>query len=196
VHPVRERIPLYLGAIGPRNVRLCGEIADGWLGLFASPDHLADPLGLLAEGRKAVGLALDDSFDVAPTVPLVVGPDPAACADHVRPYAALYVGGMGSRKQNFYNALATRMGFGDAAAAVQEAYLDKRYADAAAAVPLEFLDATSLLGPKERIAEKMAAYAAAGVTTLTVSFPARSGGDPRAALRVAAEALDLSGVAG
>ena len=193
VHPVREKIPLYLGAVGPRNVTLAGEIADGWLGLFVSPDHLADSLERLAAGRKVAGETLA-GFDVAPSVPLAVGPDVAECADRIRAHAALYIGGMGSRKQNFYNALARRMGFEEAASAIQDAYLERRYDDAAAAVPLEFLDATALLGPRERIADKMAAYAAAGVTTLNVNVHAGPGDDPRAALRLAAEALELSGV--
>jgi alkanesulfonate monooxygenase SsuD/methylene tetrahydromethanopterin reductase-like flavin-dependent oxidoreductase (luciferase family) len=112
----------------------------------------------------------------------------------VRPYAALYIGGMGSRQANFYNALATRMGFGDAAAEIQDRYLAKDHAGAMAAVPLEFLDATSLLGPPERIAERLPAYAAAGVTTLTVS-PAGSFEERRVAVRTAAEALEKAGLA-
>jgi F420-dependent oxidoreductase-like protein len=195
VHPVRDHIPLYLGAVGPKNLELTGEIADGWLGLFVSPDNLGASLELIEAGRARAGLTLD-GFDVVPTVPLVTGDDVAACADRVRPHAALYVGGMGSRKTNFYNALARRMGYEEAATAVQDAYLERRYTDAAAAVPFEFLDATALLGPRERIAERMAAYAAAGVTTLNVSLHHGEGTDHRAALRVAAEALELSGVGG
>jgi F420-dependent oxidoreductase-like protein len=193
VHPVREHIPLYLGAVGPRNLELTGEIADGWLGLFVSPERLGESLALIEAGRAKAGLTLE-GFDVVPTVPLVTGPDVAACADAVRPHAALYIGGMGSRKKNFYNALAGRMGFEEAAAEVQDAYLERRYGDAAAAVPFEFLDATTLLGPTERIADRMAAYAAAGVTTLNVSLHHGEGTDHRAALQVAAKALDLAGV--
>jgi F420-dependent oxidoreductase-like protein len=199
VHPVREHIPLYLGAVGPRNVELTGEIADGWLGLFVSPGNLGASLEVLAAGRAKAGRTLA-GFDVAPTIPFATGPDVAACADLVRPFAALYVGGMGSRQQNFYNALARRMGFEEAAAAVQDAYLDRRYADAAAALPLEFLDAIALLGPMERIAERMAELAAAGVTTLSIGLrpgldPAQEDADPRTALRVAAQALERSGAA-
>jgi alkanesulfonate monooxygenase SsuD/methylene tetrahydromethanopterin reductase-like flavin-dependent oxidoreductase (luciferase family) len=113
----------------------------------------------------------------------------------VRPYAALYVGGMGSRKQNFYNALATRMGFGDAAAEVQERYLAKDYAGAAAAIPHEFVDATSLLGPADRIAERMVEFAEAGVGTLSVSPYGDTPEERINALRTAAEALEKSGVA-
>ena len=106
-----------------------------------------------------------DGFDVVPSVPLVIGGDPRACADAVRPYAALYLGGMGSREKNFYNALAVRMGFAEAAATVQELYLDRRHRDAMAAVPYDFLDQTSLLGDRGRIAERLQKLAASGVTT-------------------------------
>ena len=124
-----------------------------------------------------------DGFDVVPTVPVVVGDDVAMCAELVRWYAALYLGGMGSREQNFYNELATRMGFGDAAREVQDLYLAKRQRDAAAAVPLEFIDRTSLLGPVDRIADGMRAYAAAGVTTLSVGLFAGDAESAMATLR-------------
>ena len=191
VHPVRESIPIYLAAVGPKNLELTGEIADGWLAVFFSPDHAAESMECLRRGR---GGSLD-GFDVVPTVPLSLGPDPVACADPVRPYAALYVGGMGSREQNFYNALSRRMGFEAAADEIQERYLARDYAGAMAAVPYEFVDATSLLGPKERVAERMAAFAAAGVTTLSVALSLGSLEERIAALRTAVEALELSGVA-
>ena len=113
----------------------------------------------------------------------------------MRWYAALYVGGMGSREQNFYNQLATRMGYGDAAREVQDLYLAKRHRDAAAAVPLEFIDRTSLLGPKERIADRMREYAAAG-RHHPVGDPVRrpTGRAASQTLRTVAEALDLAGV--
>jgi F420-dependent oxidoreductase-like protein len=191
VHPVRERIPIYVAAVGPKNLELTGELADGWLAVFFSPDHAAESLACLARGR---GGSLD-GFDVVPTVPLSVGPDPVACADPIRPYAALYVGGMGSREQNFYNALARRMGFEAAASEIQERYLARDYAGAMAAVPYEFIDATSLLGPVERVAERMAAFAAAGVTTLTVTPVGLTVEERVAGLRTAVEALEMSGVA-
>lgn len=192
-HPPREHIPIYLAAVGPKNLELAGEIADGWLAVFYAPDFAAEQLAYLAAGRAKVGKDLT-GFDVVPTVPVVVGDDVAACAELVRWYAALYIGGMGSREQNFYNQLATRMGYGDAAREVQDLYLAKRHRDAAAAVPLEFIDRTSLLGPKERIAERMREYAAAGVTTLSVSIFAADVETGIQTLRVCAEALDESGV--
>jgi F420-dependent oxidoreductase-like protein len=195
VHPAREHIPVYLAAVGPKNLELAGEIADGWLAVFFSPEHSADSLRQVAAGRARTGQSMD-GFDVVPTVPLVVGEDWRACADLVRPYAALYVGGMGSREKNFYNDLVVRMGFAREAAEVQDRYLAKQHREAMAALPVEFLDATSLLGPKERIADSMRALAEAGVTTLNVT-PMMTGLPERlAALRTAAEALDAAGVGG
>ena len=129
-----------------------------------------------------------------PTFPLVVGADPRACADPVRGYAALYLGGMGSRTQNFYNALAVRMGYEEAAASVQDLFLDRRQREAMAAVPYEFIDATSLLGDRDRIAERLQVLAACGVTTCSVVPHGASVDEKRAALTLLAEALDLAGV--
>ena len=192
-HPPREHIPIYLAAVGPKNLELAGEIADGWLAVFYAPEFAEEQLASVRAGRAKVGKELA-RFDVVPSVPVVVGDDIASCAELVRWYAALYVGGMGSRQQNFYNQLATRMGYGDAAREVQDLYLAKRQRDAAAAVPMEFIDRTSLLGPKERIAERMRDYAAAGVTTLSVSLFAADRDSGVQTLRTVAEALDLSGV--
>ena len=193
VHRVRERIPIYLAAVGPKNLELTGEIADGWLAVFFSPEHAHESLDALRTGRARAGHDGLAGFDVVPTVPLVVGDDVPAAVDAVRGYAALYVGGMGSRAQNFYNAQARRMGFDRAAAEVQEKYLARDYTGAQAAVPFEFIDQTSLLGPLDRIADRMKAYAEAGVTTLTLS-PLAAGLDERiAALRTAVDALERSG---
>ncbi|KAB1156383.1 LLM class F420-dependent oxidoreductase [Micromonospora sp. DT46] len=192
-HPPREHIPIYLAAVGPKNLELAGEIADGWLAIFYAPEFAEEQLASVRAGRAKAGKELA-GFDVVPSVPVVVGDDIATCAELVRWYAALYVGGMGSRQQNFYNQLATRMGYGDAAREVQDLYLAKRQRDAAAAVPLEFIDRTSLLGPKERIAERMREYAAAGVTTLSVTLFAADRDSGVHTLRTVAEALDLSGV--
>jgi len=192
VHGARPELPIYLAAIGPRNLELTGEVADGWLGLFVTADDLAEQLAIIAAGRAKVGKDLT-GFDVVPTAPLVPGVDWRACADSVRPYSALYVGGMGSRDKNFYHDQATRMGYGDAATVVQREYLARRYDAAMAALPVEFLDATALLGPVPRIAERMQALAEAGVTTLTVSV--MPGTDGMAALRAGADAIELAGVA-
>jgi F420-dependent oxidoreductase-like protein len=192
-HPVRDHLPIYLAAVGPKNLELAGEIAEGWLAVFLSPRHSAEALSAIAAGRAKVGKPME-GFDVVPSVPVVVGDDIAACAELVRWYAALYLGGMGSREQNFYNQLATRMGFGDAARQVQDLYLAHRHRDAAAAVPLEFIDQTSLLGPVDRIADGLRAYADAGVTTLSVSLFAADAGSAISTIRDVAEALDRAGV--
>jgi F420-dependent oxidoreductase-like protein len=194
VHPVSERIPIYLAAIGPANLELAGEIADGWLSIFFAPEHAAELLGSIRAGRdRAADPDSAGGFDVVTSTPVVLGADPQTCADPVRGYAALYLGGMGSKEQNFYNALARRMGYEAAAEQVQELFLAREYRVAAAAVPWEFIDRTSLLGPKERIAERMQAFAAAGVTTLSVS-PGGSDTDAAQTLRTLAQALDASGV--
>jgi len=164
LHPVRDHIPTYLAAVGPKNLELAGEIADGWLAVFFAPEFAAEQLAAIRVGLDKAGRS---AFEVVPSVPVVIGDDVAMCAELVRLYAALYVGGMGSREQNFYNRLATRMGYGAAAREVQDLYLAKRHRDAAAAVPLEFIDRTSLLGPVDRVAERLRAYAGAGVTELS-----------------------------
>jgi F420-dependent oxidoreductase-like protein len=192
VHPVREHIPLYIAAVGPKNLELTGEIADGWLGVFFAPEQAAASLDHVRAGRARAGLTMD-GFDVVPTVPVSLGADPVAAADAIRPHAALYIGGMGSREQNFYNRLAVRLGHEAAAAEIQERFLAGDHAGAAAAVPYELVDSTSLLGDRARIAERVHAYADAGVTTLTINPVGRTLGERVAALRVVAEALEASG---
>jgi F420-dependent oxidoreductase-like protein len=193
-HPRRADIPIYLAAVGPRNLELAGEIADGWLAVFFSPQHAGEQLARVAAGRARAGKDLT-GFDVVPTVPVVIGDDVAECAELVRWYAALYIGGMGSREQNFYNQLAVRMGFADAARQVQDLYLAKRQQEAAAAVPLEFIDATSLLGPVDRIAARMRDFAAAGVTTLSLTLFGLDRQTSLDQLRAAVQAYETAGFA-
>jgi F420-dependent oxidoreductase-like protein len=195
VHPVREYIPLYIAAIGPKNLEQTGEIADGALVIFFAPEHAEETtLGALRAGRKKVGKTLD-GFDLVPTVPMAVGDDVDALADQFRPYTALYVGGMGSAKQNFYNRLAQRMGYEKEAAEIQEKYLSGDREGAAAAVPRRLIDSTTLLGPVERIADRMQAYAAAGVTTLSLSPGGFTLEERIASLRAGMEALERAGLA-
>jgi F420-dependent oxidoreductase-like protein len=193
LHPVREHIPIYLAAVGPRNLELTGNIADGWLAIFFAPEFATELLASISAGRAAAGRTMD-GFDVVASAPIVVGDDIEASAALVRWYAALYIGGMGSRDQNFYNALAVRMGYAEAARKVQDLYLSKRQPEAAAAVPMEFIDRTSLLGPVDRIAQRMRDYAAAGVTTLSISLFVGDVDEGVRTLRAAADALDRSGV--
>ena len=169
IAPVQERIPIYIAAIGPKNTELTGEIADGWMPTFFSPEHVGQFRELLDEGAARAGRTLDDSFDVAPNVNVCIDDDIDRARDVMRPFLALYVGGMGSRDKNFYNALVRRYGFEDAAEEVQELYLAGKKEEAAAALPDDLVDITSLCGPKERVAERLAVYREAGVGTLITS---------------------------
>jgi alkanesulfonate monooxygenase SsuD/methylene tetrahydromethanopterin reductase-like flavin-dependent oxidoreductase (luciferase family) len=201
VRPVRDDLPVYLATVGPKNSRLAGEIADGWLGVFFSPEHAHLAVDPLREGRRAAGHGSApgtdplDGFDISVTVPISIGDDLEAAAAPIRRYAALYVGGMGSRTHNFYNALARRMGFEAEAERIQDLFLSGRPREAAAAVPFEFLDATSLIGPVERVADRMHAFADAGVTTLNVAPHGATTEEQVATLRAAVRALELSGAA-
>ncbi len=168
IGPVQERIPIYLAAIGPKNTQLTGEVADGWLPAFFSPEHVGEFRALLEEGaaRAGNGKVIDDSFDIAPNVNLSIDDDVDRARDAMRPLLALYVGGMGSRDKNFYNALVRRYGYEEAADEVQDLYLSGKKEEAAAALPAELIDQTSLCGPKEVVAERLAIYRDAGVGTL------------------------------
>jgi F420-dependent oxidoreductase-like protein len=167
VHPLRPNIPIYVAAIGPKNVALAAEIADGWLPVFFSPRRVSVFRASLDEGfaRRNDGKTLAD-FDIAPTVSVVVGDDVDACRMQVKPNLALYVGGMGARGKNFYNDLACRYGYEDAAKKIQDLYLAGKRNEAIAAVPDELVDEIALCGPRERIRERLAAWREAGVTTL------------------------------
>jgi F420-dependent oxidoreductase-like protein len=191
IRPQRPDLPIYLAAIGPKNLELAGEIADGWLAVFFAPEFAAEQLTAVAAGRARAGRGLD-GFAVVPSVPVVIGDNVEWCAEQARGYAALYVGGMGSREQNFYHALAARMGYAAEADTVQELYLQGRHRDAAAAVPLEFIDRTSLLGPVDRIAARLQTYAQAGVTELAAVVFGEAGAAGRT-LRGLAAALAKSG---
>ena len=168
ISPVQEEIPIYLAAIGPKNVALTGEIADGWLPVFLAPEHLDVLMAPLEEGAQRAGRTLDD-FDIAPTVNVLISDDVEAARDAMRPILALYVGGMGSRKQNFYNQLVRRYGFEQVAETVQDLYLSGRQGEAMAALPPELIDLVSLCGPAGAVRERLAAYREAGVGTLIVS---------------------------
>ena len=168
IGPVQDRIPIYLAAIGPKNTALAGEIADGWIPMMLDPEHLPQLRGNLEEGAARAGRTLD-AFDIAPSVNVFVTDDVEAAHDALRPFIALYVGGMGSRKQNFYNQLVVRYGFEDAARKVQDLYLEGKKDEAAAALPAELIDRVSLCGPKEVVRERLQVYREAGVGTLGVS---------------------------
>src|SRR5436305_4275510 len=167
ISPVQERIPIYLAAIGPNNTALTGEIADGWLPIYFSPEHVCEVRALLEEGASRSGRSLE-GFDIAPTVNTYITGDRAAARDRMRPVLALYVGGMGSRKQNFYNQLMQRYGFDDAARKVQDLYLEGKKDEAAAALPDELIDMVTLAGPRDIVRDRLAAFREAGVGTLTI----------------------------
>ena len=179
-----RQIPIYIAAIGPKSVEQTAEIADGWLPIFYSPYRTHAYRGALEAGfRKAGGGKSLATFDVAPSVTVIQGDDVQACLDFVKPMLALYVGGMGARGKNFYNDLACRYGFEEAAAKVQDLYLAGKKAEATAAIPNEFADEVSLVGPAARIRDRLAAWKEGGITTLI------AGSRQVEALRTLAEAI-------
>lgn len=186
IETVQERIPIYLAAIGPKNTALAGEIADGWIPTLFSPEHVAELRGPLEEGAARAGRTLD-GFDIAPTVTVCITDDVESARDAMRPYLALYVGGMGSRRANFYNKLVQRYGFEDAAREVQDLYLDGKREEACAALPAELIDLVSLCGPKEAVRERIEVFRAAGVGTLMVSPMAWTAQERLEQLRLVAE---------
>jgi F420-dependent oxidoreductase-like protein len=161
-HPLRKEIPIYLAVISPRAVEQAAEIADGWLPYCWSPEQ-APKVFATALGKARNG------FDIAPSVPVVVTDDVAAGRDALKPFYALYVGGMGARGKNFYNDLASRYGYEAEAKEIQDLYLDGKKREAAAAVPDAFVDEVALVGAKERIADRLDAWRESGVSTLIVS---------------------------
>jgi F420-dependent oxidoreductase-like protein len=157
--PLRADVPIYLAALGPKNVELAAEIADGWLPIFMSPERFDDVF------RPCLARA-GEGFEIAAAVQIVVGDDVQACRDVVKESLALYVGGMGARGTNFYNALACRYGYEREAATVQELYLGGKKREAVAAVPDALADEVALVGPRGRIAARLDAWRECGVTTL------------------------------
>jgi len=161
MRPLRDTIPIYLAALSPKNVRLAFEIADGWLSIFFSPER----------AREAFRYEPRDGFEIAPTVHVVMSDDVEAARDFLRPMVALYVGGMGARGANFYNALVRRYGYEAEAEQIQELYLDGKQREAIAAVPDALIDEVALVGPPERIRDGLDAWRESGVTTLLVGTP-------------------------
>jgi len=161
LRPLRAEIPIYLAALGPKNVALAAEIADGWLPIFVAPERFDDAFGPSLAGAPP-------DFEIAATASVLVGDDVPALLDALRPHIALYVGGMGAKGRNFYNSLVRRYGWEAEAEQVQELYLAGKQREAIAAVPDELVDAVSLVGPKERIAERLQAWRETPVTTLVL----------------------------
>jgi len=186
ISTVQERIPIYLAAIGPKNTALAGEIADGWLPAFFSPEHVAELRGLLEEGAARSGRSLE-GFDIAPSVNIFVDDDLELARNVMRPALALYIGGMGSREQNFYNKLTQRYGFEAAAKEVQDLYLEGKKAEACAAIPDELVDMVSLCGPADLVRERIGVFRDAGVGSLLITPMAFTVEDRLAQVRAAAE---------
>jgi F420-dependent oxidoreductase-like protein len=161
VKPLRADVPIYLAVIGPKSVALAAEIADGWIPIFFSPARFQEVHGPSLKHAR-------EGFDVAPLCPVVVGDDVQMCRDLLKPMLALYVGGMGARGKNFYNTLTQRYGYEEAAARIQELYLDGQKGEAAMAVPDELVDEVTLVGPKERIAERLEAWREAAISTMVL----------------------------
>ena len=186
IKPIQERIPILLAVLGPKNVALAGEIAEGWLPVFFSPEHTRTLRGPLEEGAARAGRSLDD-FMICPSVNVMVGDDVESARNAMRPILALYVGGMGSREQNFYNRLVSTYGFEKAAQDVQELYLAGKKTEAMFALPDELIDLVSIVGPRDKAKEKIRAFRDAGVDTLIVWPIMPDQGERKEQLRVIAE---------
>jgi alkanesulfonate monooxygenase SsuD/methylene tetrahydromethanopterin reductase-like flavin-dependent oxidoreductase (luciferase family) len=184
---VQERIPIYLAAIGPNNTKLAGEIADGWIPTLFAPEHVAEFKPLLEEGAARVDGKTLDGFDIAPTVQVCISDDVEAARNFMRPFIALYVGGMGSRDKNFYKDVVTRYGFGDQAQAIQDLYLDGKRDEAMAAIPDELIDRVALCGPPDHVKERLDVFRDAGVGTLGVTPVAFTKDERLQQLRLVAE---------
>jgi len=181
IHPLREDIPIYLAAEGPKNIAMAAELCDGWLALFYSPHHEDIYAEALAEGfGRPEARRTPNDFEVAATVPLIITDDPDSAIDAVRPMYALYFGGMGARSANFHANVPIRMGYEAEVRRIQELYLAGKKAEAAAALPRRLIEELTLIGPAEKIRDDLEAWRESSVTTLLI------GGDPPT-LRRAAE---------
>jgi len=181
IHPVREDIPVFLGAEGPKNIALAGELCDGWLAMLFTPTHQDFYRDALAEGFGRPGARRSaEDFEVAATVPLLVSDDVDQAADALRPFYALYFGGMGAKGKNFHANVAIRMGYEEMVDKVQDLYLGGHKDDAAAAIPTELIEKLSLIGPPDKIRHDLEAWRESIVTTILV------GGDA-ATVRTAAD---------
>jgi F420-dependent oxidoreductase-like protein len=168
--PVRERIPIVVAALGPKNVALAAELAEGWQPIFYFPEKADTAWGAaLAEGGAKRDTAVLGALDVIAETPLAIGEDVTHLRDLTRPFFALYIGGMGARNRNFYFDLACRFGYENEAKKIQDAYLAGRKDEAAALVPADLVEKTSLIGPAGYVTERLAAFREAGVTTLNIT---------------------------
>jgi F420-dependent oxidoreductase-like protein len=183
IHPLREDIPIFLGAEGPKNIALCAELCDGWLAMLLSPEHMDPYREALAEGfaREGARRSFDD-FEVAATVPMIVTDDVDGGIDSLRPYYALYFGGMGAKGKNFHANVAIRMGYESEVAEIQDLYLSGKKDEACAVLPRQLVEELSLVGPAEKIRDDVERWRESIVTTLLVAGDAPT-------LRTAAEVV-------
>jgi F420-dependent oxidoreductase-like protein len=191
-HPLRERVPIYLATLTPGGLRLTGELADGWIPTLFSPERMDVFRPELEAGARISGRSLD-SLAIAPHVPVSIDDDRARARDALKPWVALYVGGMGSRSKNFYNDLVTRYGFGEDARSLQELYLGGKQLEAIRRVPDALVDAISIAGPPSYVRERLGAWAASGVTAMLASVHGKTQTDRLRTLELlaaAAGALD------
>ncbi|MFT4050222.1 MAG: LLM class F420-dependent oxidoreductase [Solirubrobacterales bacterium] len=192
--PVQERIPIYLAAIGPKNTALAGELCDGWLPYLYGPEHAEQLNANLKEGAERAGRTLAD-IQVSPSIFTATGDgDIDELRDRIRPLVALYVGGMGARNKNFYNNLVSSYGYEEAAKEIQDLYLDKKYDEAAAAIPTELIDMISLVGDRDRVADRIAAYKDVGVDNLMVVPMSGDAAEREVILRDTVAAAEQAGV--
>ncbi|HEX3433205.1 MAG TPA: LLM class F420-dependent oxidoreductase [Solirubrobacteraceae bacterium] len=175
IHPLREDIPIYLGAEGPKNVALCAELCDGWLAMLFSPTHQEHNQAALNEGFARDGARRKpEEFEVCATVPFIVADDVDGAIDSLRPFYALYFGGMGAKGANFHANVAIRMGYEREVDEIQELYLSGRKDEAGAKIPRGLIEELSLVGPPEKIRDDLAKWRESIVTTLLVSADAAS----------------------
>lgn len=189
--PVRERIPIMLAAIGPKNVALAAEIAEGWEPIFFHPEKAGEVFGpALAEGSAKRDPALGE-LEIYVDAPTAIGEDTETAVDAARARLALYIGGMGARGKNFYNDLARRYGYEAEAVRIQDLYLNGKKDEAAAAVPDDLVRAVSLIGPAGYVKERISVFAEAGVTTLSVSPVGANHADRAGRIRLIEQLVEL-----
>jgi len=185
--PVRPTVPIFLATLTPAGLRLTGEVADGWIPTLFSPDHLDLFRPELEAGARAAGRSLD-SLEIAPYVPVLIDDDRSAARDAIRPWVALYVGGMGSRAKNFYNEVVQRYGFKEEARDIQELYLTGKKLEAIRRVPDTLVDAITIVGPHNYVRERIEAWSSAGVTLLLASVQGKTQADRLRTLQILAAA--------
>jgi F420-dependent oxidoreductase-like protein len=178
-HPIRPRVPIHIASLGPKNIALTAELAEGWLPLFYLPSKAKEVFGPSLDAGFAKRDPSLGPLDIVAGGLLAVGDDVKSVLDLARPLLALYIGGMGARGQNFYNALVQRYGFEAEAKEIQDLYLEGKKAEAAAAVPLELLEGSNLVGTEAEVRDKIAAFRESGVTVLNVTPIASPADQPK-----------------